>query len=68
MIGTASSTRSHSGVWFVDAATVWTLFVGVADGMDVEASPLQVVVVTLNSEELSVTQGTEGGWFGKLSS
>ena len=68
MIGTASSTPSHSVVWFVDATTVWTLFVRVADGVDVKTSPLQVVIVTLHAEELSVTQGTEGGWFGKLSS
>ena len=42
-------------------ATVWTLFVGVADGLDVEAPALQVVVVTFGPEELSVTQGAARG-------
>jgi len=40
--------------WFVDVATVRTLFVSVADGGDVQAPPLQVVVVALGSEEFSV--------------
>ena len=42
-------------------ATVWTLFAGVADGLDVEALSLQVVVVALVSKECSVTQGAAGG-------
>ena len=42
-------------------STVWTLFVGVADRLDVEASSLQVVVVALVSKEFSVTQGAAGG-------
>ena len=68
VIGIARSARSYLGIWFVDATAVWTLFVRVTDGFDVEASSLQVVVVTLISEELSVTQGTERGGFGKLTS
>ena len=68
MIGTARSTRYHFGVRFVDATTIWTLFVRVADGFDVETPSLQVVVVTLHAEELSVTQGTERGGFGTLTS
>ena len=52
---TVISTRYRSGVWFVDVVAVWTLFVGVTDGLDVETSSLQVVVVALISEEFPVT-------------
>ena len=53
---TVISTRYHSGVWFVDVTALGTLFEGIADGFDVETPSLQVVVVTLVSEEFSVTQ------------
>ena len=43
------------------------LFVGVADGFDVETSPLQVIVVALISKEFPVTQGTVRGGCGELS-
>ena len=43
-------------------ATVWTFFLGVADGLDVEAPSLQVVVVALVSKEFLVTQvAAQGG-------
>jgi len=45
--------------WFVDVATVRTLFVSVADGWNVETPPLQVVVVALVSEEFSVAQSAD---------
>ena len=47
-------------------ATVWTLFVGVADGLDVESPLLQVVVVAFDPEECSVTQLGARGGCGKL--
>ena len=49
------------GIWFVDMATVWALFVGVADGLDVKGPSLQVVVVALVSKECSATQGAARG-------
>ena len=49
------STGTHLGVWFVDVTEVRALFVRVADGSDAEAPSLQVVIVTLVSEEFSVT-------------
>ena len=52
---TVISTRYHSGVWFVDVVALRTLFVGVADGLDVETSSLQVIVVALISKEFPVT-------------
>ena len=54
----AISTASYLGVWFVDVTTVWALFVGIADGFDVEAPSLQVIVVALVSKDFSVTQWT----------
>jgi len=46
--------------------TVWTLFVSVAYGLDVQASSLQMVVVALVSEEFSVTQPADRSGSGKL--
>jgi len=67
VIGGETVTSSPVPVlWFVDVATVWTLFVSVADGWNVEAPPLQVVVVALVSEEFSVAQSADGGGCGKL--
>ena len=51
--GTMIST-GDLGIEFVDMATVWTLFVGVADGLDVEGPSLEVVVVAFGAEERSV--------------
>jgi len=69
VIGGKMVASSSSPVFrFVDVATVRTLFVSVADGGDVQAPPLQVVVVALVSEEFSVTQSAYGGGFGKLAS
>jgi len=50
----------------VDVTTLITLFVSVAYGWDVRATLLQVVVVALLTEELSVTRLADGGGFGKL--
>jgi len=69
VIGDTMVTSSSSPVfWFVDVATVWAFFVSVADGWDVQAPPLQVVVVALGSEEFSVAQSADGGGFRKLAS
>jgi len=69
VIGGTTVTSSPCPVfWFVDVATVWALFVSVADGWNVQAPPLQVVVVALGSEEFSATQSAYGGGFGKLAS
>ena len=46
--------------------TVRALFVGVADGFDVERPTLQMVIVALISEEFSMTQLAEGGRRGEL--
>ena len=54
-------------VKFVDVTTVWALFVRVADGFDLQASPLQVIIVASVSKEFAMTEGTEFVWFGKLS-
>jgi len=67
MIGGKTVTSSPVPIfWFVDVATVWTLFVSVADGWDVEAPSLQVVVVALVSEEFSVAQSADRGGCWKL--
>ena len=67
VIGGTTVTSSSSPVFsFVDVATVRTFFVSVADGGDVQAPPLQVVVVALGTEEFSVAQSAYGGGFGKL--
>ena len=62
----AISTVTHLGDWFVDVTTVWEFFVGVADGFDVEAPLLQVLVVALISKECLVTQSVDGGRCGDL--
>ena len=54
-------------VKFVDVATVWALFVRVADGFDVQTASLQVIIVASVSKEFAMTEGTEFVWFGKLS-
>jgi len=64
--GTTVTSSPVSIFWFVDVAIVRTLFVSVADGWNVQAPPLQVVVVALVSEEFSVTQSAYGGGCGKL--
>jgi len=64
--GTTSTSLPLPILQFVDVATVWTLFVSVADRWDVEALPLQVVVVALVSEEFSVAQPADRGGCGKL--
>jgi len=69
VIGDTMVTSSSSPVfWFVDVATVWTLFVSVADGWNVQAPSLQVVVVALGSKEFSVAQSADRGGVGKLAS
>jgi len=69
VIGDTTGTSSTVPILrFADVATVWTLFVSVADGWDVEAPSLQVVVVALVSEEFSVAQSADRGGFWKLAS
>ena len=55
VVGDAISTVMHLGVWFIDVTAVRALFVLVAGGSDAEAPSLQVVIVTLVSEEFLVT-------------
>ena len=55
VVGDAISTVMHLGVWFIDVTVVRALFVLVAGGSDAEAPSLQVVIVTLVSEEFLVT-------------
>ena len=54
-------------VKFIDVTAVWALFVRVADGFDLQASSLQVIIVTSVSKEFSMTEGAEFVGVGKLS-
>ena len=55
VIGNTMISTCYLGIEFLDVATVWALFVGVADGLDVEGPSLEVIVVAFSAEERSVT-------------
>ena len=68
MLGsTMIAVATYVFVKFVDVTTVWTLFVRVADGFDLQASSLQVIIVASVSKEFAMTEGTEFVGIGKLS-